>query len=105
MYVTKSNCAVLLVTCAVWGCVDVPVYRCSTDAECTLDEVQGSCELDDPTIDPSDVNRGLCAFPDGACGSGRRFGEFAGDHADACVQAMCGNHVREPGEECDAPVP
>ena len=48
-----------------------PVFECSTHASCGRD---GRCE-------PG----GACSFPDDACPSGRRFGEFAGSVAGMCV--------------------
>lgn len=100
-----SRSVALLVVWSVAACVDAGVYRCGADEECTLDDVQGACELDDPTLEPSDQNRGVCAFPDASCNSGRRYGEFAGDRKNSCVAAVCGNGIRESGEECDAAVP
>jgi hypothetical protein len=46
-------------------------FHCERDDQCTGG---GSCEAN-----------GLCSFPDPECGSGRRYGELAGDLSRTCV--------------------
>lgn len=53
---------------AIAGCLEARVYPCSTELECIVDGVQGSCH-------PS----GFCAYPDGRCPSDLRYGPAAGE--------------------------
>ena len=56
---------------AVSGCV-AEQYVCADDSSCP----GGWCEADD-----------FCSFPDPQCPSERRYGEFSGPNANACVDA------------------
>lgn len=57
------------------GCESSEPYQCRAHDECVLDGVTGWCE-----------GSGDCSFPDLACPSGRRFGEFsAGGRSNQCV--------------------
>jgi hypothetical protein len=60
----------------VGGCTPISDgFRCQGSNQCVREGVAGTCESD-----------GWCSFPDAACGSGRRYGEFAGDGlGGACV--------------------
>lgn len=49
-------------------------FTCAQDEQCHLDGVAGACEAE-----------GFCSFPDGACSSGRRFG----DHASLPLAGSC----------------
>jgi cysteine-rich repeat protein len=56
------------------GCVVGGTFVCTADEQCP----QGSCEA-----------AGFCSFPDDACGSGRRFSEWAGGAlANACAPTV-----------------
>jgi len=84
--------AVALVSMAViGGCTPiVSAFRCADSPACVRSGVSGTCE-----------GNHWCSFPDAACASGRRYGEFAGDGlASACVTAAdsCG----AIGEACCA---
>jgi len=59
------------------GCLRSTQYHCSADTECVNSGVQGTCE----TV-------GFCSFPDGACQSGRRFGELVGPQSNQCVDEL-----------------
>ena len=63
----------LVVLAALAGCKTF-AYDCATASECVQGGVTGSCE---PT--------GFCSFPDSACPSGRRYGEWSGGFANTCV--------------------
>src|SRR5262245_17644868 len=52
----------------VSACVNAEPFRCDSTSACVVGDVQGTCE-------PS----GMCSFPDGTCGSGRRYGDYAAD--------------------------
>lgn len=54
------------------GCIARDRLVCSDDAQCTL-RSGGSCVA------------GGCAYPDGACPSGLRYSELAGELAESCV--------------------
>jgi hypothetical protein len=56
------------------GCFGRPTYECSEAAQCVVGGVMGVCEPD-----------GLCSYFDDGCPSGRRYGPYAGDEAEACV--------------------
>lgn len=60
---------------ALSACFSSVDYACEDDAQCRVGQAQGIC------VDP-----GFCAYEDGACDSGLRFGPFAGSQADACVE-------------------
>lgn len=60
---------------ALSACFSSVDYACEDDAQCRVGQAQGVC------VDP-----GFCAYEDGACDSGLRFGPFAGSQADACVE-------------------
>jgi hypothetical protein len=84
--------AVLLgLMAAIGGCTPIAsAFRCADSAACVREGVQGTCE-----------GNHWCSFPDAGCGSGRRYGEFAGDGlSGACVTAAdsCG----ALGEACCA---
>jgi hypothetical protein len=65
--------AVTAVITAVTGCnYGAQSFTCSDDLSCGA---SGRCE--------PDVS--LCSFPDGACMSGRRFGDLAGGQSNQCV--------------------
>ncbi len=49
-------------------------FRCESDAECVRGGTTGTCEL-----------VGFCSFPDSACASGTRFGDYAGSLSNQCV--------------------
>jgi cysteine-rich repeat protein len=79
-------------------CLREPGFVCEDSAQCVAAE-DGVC---------TDV--GWCAYPDDACASGQRFGEFAPDDvAGVCVgeqddeppQSLCGNGVVDELETCD----
>ena len=53
------------------GCLATPEHRCASDTDCA----GGVC------VSPPSA----CAFPDGTCAGGLRFGEGAGAQASACV--------------------
>lgn len=55
----------LAVLSSALGCVKSAAFVCSVDGDCA----PGSCEPDTH----------FCSFADGTCGSGRRYGEFAGN--------------------------
>jgi hypothetical protein len=60
------SCGVLLsLAAAIHGCRSES-FACQSDADCTIETVQGFCE-------PSSY----CSFPDDACPSGRRYGQNA----------------------------
>ncbi len=64
------------------GCGSGPTYVCSQDGQCGA---QGLCE-----------SNGSCSFPDAACESGRRFGEFT-PSGDDCVPVGDGNSSSSSG--------
>ena len=76
---------------ALGGCTPIAsAFRCADSAACVREGVAGTCE-----------GNHWCSFPDAACGSGRRYGEFAGDGlSNSCVTAAdtCG----AIGEACCA---
>lgn len=53
------------------GCLKRPSFACATADECGPG---GACEAD-----------GFCSFVDGACASGRRYGDHSGPNAGQCV--------------------
>ena len=61
---------------ALGGCTPIAsAFRCADSAACVREGVAGTCE-----------GNHWCSFPDAACGSGRRYGEFAGDGlSNSCV--------------------
>jgi hypothetical protein len=64
----------LLAVALVGGCVD-GVYHCASDTQCVNAEGDtGSCVT------------GYCAYADTTCGSGRRYGEGAGELAGQCTE-------------------
>ncbi|MFN0248675.1 MAG: DNRLRE domain-containing protein [Kofleriaceae bacterium] len=63
----------LVVLSLVAGCKSF-AYECAASSECTQGGVTGSCE---PT--------GFCSFPDPACPSGQRYGEWSGPNSSTCV--------------------
>ena len=75
----------------VGGCTPIATaFRCADSAACIREGVAGTCEASH-----------WCSFPDAACDSGRRYGEFAGDGlSNLCVTAAdsCG----ALGEPCCA---
>jgi len=76
---------------ALAGCTPITsAFRCADSAACVREGVAGTCE-----------GNHWCSFPDATCGSGRRYGEFAGDGlSNSCVTAAdtCG----AIGEPCCA---
>jgi FG-GAP-like repeat len=61
------------------GCLRRTAYRCEQNAQCVLDEDQGSCE-------PDARGDHYCAFADAACPSHLRFGDDAAlDDAGQCA--------------------
>jgi hypothetical protein len=56
------------------SCFGRPTYECSADASCIVGDAVGVCEPE-----------GVCSYLDEACPSGRRYGPYAGDLAEACV--------------------
>ncbi len=60
---------------ALSACFSSVDYGCEEHAQCRVGQAQGVC------VDP-----GFCAYEDGACDSGLRFGPFAGWQAGACVE-------------------
>src|SRR5512146_2814427 len=77
--------ALVLATCA--ACKPADTFSCTTGDECREGAVTGTCE---PT--------GYCAFPDGACASGRRYDPSAGP----TLAGMC---VPPDGPPPDRPPP
>jgi hypothetical protein len=76
-----TACGVLAAGLGGHGCHRA--FACAEDQQCLLDGLAGACEAE-----------GFCSFPDGACASGRRFGE----HASASLAGTC---VDEPGATSD----
>lgn len=72
--------------CFAIACVKPDPYACAADADCRAGGVDGFCEAD-----------GLCSIADSACGSGRRYGDSAGDVAGECVG---GNPPVAAGRHC-----
>lgn len=62
---------------ALSACFSSVEYACEDDAQCRVGQAQGLC-----------VEPGFCAYEDGDCDSGLRFGPFAGGRADACVEGV-----------------
>ena len=58
------------------GCLRNPAFACEIDAQCT-GKTAGVCV----------TAVGYCAFNDGTCSSGTRFGEHAGPYSGQCVGA------------------
>ena len=56
------------------GCATAGAFACASDAECVDGGTQGTCEPE-----------GYCAFPDGGCASGKRFGAYAAALSGLCV--------------------
>lgn len=57
------------------ACFPSQSYTCVDDEACVSSDDAGTCEAS-----------GFCSFPDGDCGTGRRYGDFAGDGlAGLCV--------------------
>lgn len=91
----------VLLLCTVAGCTPVPhAFRCTASTACVGAAGQGTCEA-----------TGWCSFADGACPSGRRYGQFAGDAlggqcvgaADACGaigEACCSDGSCQAGLSC-----
>ena len=88
------------------GCTPIAsAFRCADSAACVSAGVAGTCE-----------GNHWCSFPDQACASGRRYGEFAGDGlsklcvtaADSCGalgEACCaGSNACQAGLECSGGV-
>jgi hypothetical protein len=74
------------------GCLKRPSFQCAIADECGTG---GACEAD-----------GFCSFADGACASGRRYGEHSGPNAGQCVGEI-GPNPDGPGPdmEPDGPLP
>lgn len=56
------------------ACVDLGVYQCSDDAQCSSGGTRGWCE-----------DAGFCSYPDLDCPSGRRYSDLAHTLAGHCV--------------------
>jgi Regulator of chromosome condensation (RCC1) repeat len=73
----------LLLLLSVGGCTPIKhAFECRDSSQCINDTLQGTCE-----------GNKFCSFPDASCGSGRRYGGFAGNGlGGACVTASdtCG---------------
>jgi hypothetical protein len=69
--------SMLVIACALGGCLRKTEFACATDAECAP---AGVCEA---------VR--FCSFADTSCTSGRRFGTYSGDYADQCVGDALGD--------------
>ena len=67
----RALVAIALVT---GGCIKQAAYQCASASQCVRDGMQGTCE---PV--------GYCAFPDSACASGERFGNYSGGYSNQCV--------------------
>jgi hypothetical protein len=67
----RSTAPWWIVVLAMTGCLRTTQYRCESSSACG---VGGVCEAE-----------GFCSVPDGACASGRRFGDAAGALAGQCV--------------------
>jgi hypothetical protein len=66
---------IVIAMLAAAGCVrGAGAYECSSAAQCQRDGVQGRCE-----------SVSVCSFPDPACASGQRFGDYSGEYANQCV--------------------
>jgi hypothetical protein len=64
----------------LWGCADGGAFDCGDDVQCIDGPRLGTCHAS-----------GYCAFPDAACDSGLRFGEFGPeDLAKSCVPVDAG---------------
>ena len=62
---------------ALAGCGPASAFQCDNDLDCLRGSQQaGICE-----------GVGYCSFPDGACESGQRFGEYSDAFGDKCVPA------------------
>lgn len=66
--------ALLALALTAGACVKLDTFTCAASDECVHDGVPGTCEAD-----------GLCSFPDTSCGSGKKYGEFAGPQSGQCV--------------------
>ena len=64
----------LVALVAIAGCVRPGAYHCRQNTECVVDGMQGVCEA-----------LGYCSFPDGSCDGGFRYGAYAGQYANQCV--------------------
>lgn len=77
MWLVRTFGWLLAILCGASGCGD-PTFQCADDSQCTLDGVDGFCELN-----------GYCSFPDDECNTGRRYGsEAPSDVAGTCVKTM-----------------
>ena len=75
--------AIAQATVAVWGCSGTNVFPCQTSVQCGEN---GTCQA-----------TGFCSFPDGACPSGERYGQLAGDGlAGECVEPTMGTSTGPP---------
>lgn len=62
---------------AIAGCGPAAAFQCENDLDCLRgSQTPGICQ-----------GVGYCSFPDGACESGQRFGEFSDAFGDKCVPA------------------
>lgn len=62
---------------AIAGCGPAAAFQCENDLDCLRgSQTPGMCQA-----------VGYCSFPDGACESGQRFGEFSDAFGDKCVPA------------------
>jgi len=66
--------ALLVIVLAGAGCIRTATFQCAASDQCVRDGVQGTCE----TV-------GYCSFPDPACASGARFGDYSVPYANQCV--------------------
>lgn len=83
--------AVALLAAMLAGCGSIEVFTCEADVACVDGERQGVCE-------PS----GFCSFPDPACASGKRHGEYAGEGlAGTCVESTGCDAECGPCETCE----
>lgn len=79
---------VTLVAAALGGCLTATSYTCEADAQCVQSGLQGACEAG-----------GRCSFPDEACPSGKRYGEYAGGGlGGACVDGETASETASSGE-------
>jgi C-type mannose receptor len=63
----------LAIAFACTGCIKAATFQCAASDQCVRDGVQGECEA-----------VGYCSFPDPACASGHRFGDYS-PSANQCV--------------------
>lgn len=85
----------LVCLAALPACTTPSFFACSDSTQCAAEGAAGRCE-----------DTGFCSFPDDACESGQRYGEFSGPLSQTCVPAdAIGSTGPSSTETSSTPIP